>query len=157
MSSWRLGLGWSSEIVTSRGTNVIRVIPKKALMDSESSQQTLTQNRNSKRKYHVYDVFLNGLVYGKNYRKPLIFPLNMGLSCKCSLNPIHCISFNKPSALFIHVCGISCLWIFVYQPWHLRLSQDLQRSKPNGINHHFPDVDSRFRGIQSMLRQNHVL
>ena len=32
---------------------------------------------------------VNGLVQGKIYRKPSIFPLNMGFSCKFSLKPIH--------------------------------------------------------------------
>ena len=37
---------------------------------------------------YVYIYIFNGLVKGNNYRKPSIFPLNMGLSRKFSLKPI---------------------------------------------------------------------
>jgi hypothetical protein len=49
---------------------------------------------------------------GKIYRKPSIFPLNMGLSCKFSLKPIH----SK-----VHIWGLS-------GPWGPQKAQKLPRS-----------------------------
>ena len=40
--------------------------------------------------------FLNGWTQGKIYRKPWIFPWNMGYSCNFSLKPIHWISLDQP-------------------------------------------------------------
>ena len=42
--------------------------------------------------------FVNGLVWGKFYRKPWISPLNMGFSCKFSLKPIYWFWLNAESS-----------------------------------------------------------
>ena len=50
---------------------------------------TLFKKHSAGWKNGILKACVNGLVQGKIYRKPKIFRLNMGLSCKFSLKPIH--------------------------------------------------------------------
>ena len=53
-------------------------------------------------------VFINGLVSGKIYRKPRFLPLDMGVSCRFSLKPIHWFQWQKSVVVRPNMIG----WLF---------------------------------------------